>query len=185
LPKPFVELIITAVLVIDERIVTPAAIVYLVVKLRLTPPTSSSANAEKEESVDTVDDVKQRLREEEAKDYAFLTSKAESEEGFGDDAAGWAHAPLWPANRKPSWWLVLGDDKTNRVVVPPIKITDVPFSDASKTRNYRSYKLQFQAPPQAAVFTWKIYLVSDTFVGEEIEHNVTVRNCVRVSWESF
>jgi translocation protein SEC63 len=108
LPKPFVELIITAVLVIDERIVTPAAIVYLVVKLRLTPPTSSSANAEKEESVDTVDDVKQRLREEEAKDYAFLTSKAESEEGFGDDAAGWAHAPLWPANRKPSWWLVLG-----------------------------------------------------------------------------
>jgi translocation protein SEC63 len=164
--------------VIDERIVTPAAIVYLVVKLRLTPPNSSPA-AEKEETPEV---IKQRLREDEAKDYAFLTSKAETEEGFGDDAVGWAHAPRWPANRKPSWWLVLGDDKSNRIAVPPIKITDVPFSDPSKARNYRSYKLQFQAPQQIAMFTWKIYLVSDTFVGEEIEQNITVRTTLPCFW---
>jgi preprotein translocase subunit Sec63 len=77
--------------------------------------------------------------------------------------------------RKPSWWLVLADDKSNRVVVPPMKITDVPFSIPEQDRDYRSYKLQFQAPNGVGLFTWKVYLVSDTFVGEEICEDIAVR----------
>ena len=56
-----------------------------------------------------------------------------------------------------------------------MKITDVPYSDPSKQRNYRSYKLQFQAPQTVGFYTWKVYLVSDTFVGEEIVRDVVVR----------
>jgi preprotein translocase subunit Sec63 len=77
--------------------------------------------------------------------------------------------------RKPTWWLVLADDKSNRVVVPPMKITDVPFSKPEQDRDYRSYKLQFQAPNGVGLFTWKVYLVSDTFVGEEICEDIAVR----------
>ena len=72
-----------------------------------------------------------------------------------------------PQLRKAGWWLVLADDKSNRVVVPPIKINDIPRSDPSKERNYRCYKVQFQAPPNVGLFTWKVYLVSDTIVGGE------------------
>jgi len=71
---------------------------------------------------------------------------------------------------------VLGDDKLNRVVVPPFKITDVPFANphAEHQRDYRSYKIQFQAPQNVGMFTWKIYLVSDTFVEEDVTKDIIV-----------
>ena len=52
-----------------------------------------------------------------------------------------------------------------------MKITDVPYTDS----DYRSYKLQFQAPQNVGLYTWRAYIVSDTFVGEEIARDVTVR----------
>ena len=76
--------------------------------------------------------------------------------------------------RRPSWWIVLADDKSNRVVVPPTKITDVPLSDPSVDRNYRPYKVQFQGPPNTGLFTWRVYIISDTFVGEEVSADITV-----------
>lgn len=71
---------------------------------------------------------------------------------------------------------MLADDKLNRTVVPPFKVTDVPYSDpdAEHERDYRSYKIQFQAPQNTGMFTWKIYLVSDTFVGEEVTRDIVV-----------
>jgi translocation protein SEC63 len=60
-------------------------------------------------------------------------------------------------------------------VVPPIKITDVPFSNPERDRDHRSYKLQFQAPGGVGLFTWKVCLVSDSFVGEDICVDITVR----------
>ena len=69
----------------------------------------------------------------------------------------------------------MGDDKSNRIVVPPFKITDIPFSNADSDRDYRSYKIQFQGPPSTGLFTWRVYLVSDTFVGEEVVKDITVR----------
>lgn len=82
----------------------------------------------------------------------------------------------FPQHRKPSWWLVVTDEKNNRVVVPPLKITDVPLSGTGSdpSRDYRSYKLQFQAPSNTGFLTWKVYLISDTTVGEEITRNITV-----------
>ena len=62
----------------------------------------------------------------------------------------------------------------NRLVMPPMRITDLPLSDPSKERNYRTYKLQFQAPPNAAIFQWKIHVVSDTFLGEEVSQDIVV-----------
>ena len=73
---------------------------------------------------------------------------------------------------------MLSDPKIGRVIVPPVRITDVPISDGTSARDYRSYKIQFQAPPvQQTPFTltWKIHLVSDTFVGEEVTKDMTVR----------
>lgn len=70
--------------------------------------------------------------------------------------------------------MLLADPKLNRIAMPPMKITDVPISDPSKERNYRTYKLQFQGPPQVAVFSWKMYVISDTFIGEEVERDIVV-----------
>lgn len=52
-------------------------------------------------------------------------------------------------------------------MVPPLKIAEIPYSQPGEGRDYRSYKIQFQGPPNTGLFTWKVYIVSDTFVGEE------------------
>lgn len=171
---------------IGERIITPMSFVFLVVKLRILPPTAKPlVKEEKEKS------------KKDNTDEQFLLGRKESEDmPNGAHNGGWAHAPHWPAvrrdnlhsdsltrltkylyqNRKPGWWLILADPKIGRVIVPPMKITDIPIADGS-AHDYRSYKLQFQAPPVQQTplsLTWKLYLISDTFVGEEVSKDMTV-----------
>ncbi|KAH7904234.1 translocation protein sec63 [Hygrophoropsis aurantiaca] len=156
--------------VIGERLVTPSSIVFLFVKLRLHSPLHSSSPAPTPSSTD------QRKRDilNAEKDDQFLNNRNEAEDQDSNPNR-WAHAPYWPAHRKPGWWMVLADDKLNRIVVPPMKISDVPLSNENLDRDYRCYKLQFQAPPSVGLFTWKVYFVSDTLIGEEICKNVSLK----------
>jgi len=151
--------------VIGERIITPLSIVYLVVKLRISPPnTVLRVNSDnKRTGRDTSDD-------------GFLASRKDAEDmPKGATDGGWAHAPHWPTTRKPSWWVVLADPKIGRVIVPPMKVTDVPMANPDLAQDYRTYKLQFQAPPNVQTFSWKLYLISDTFIGEEISRDIALK----------
>lgn len=153
--------------VIDDRLVTPSSIVYLVVKARLvnpsTPLTPSEASEESKLSNDN-----------EKRDYEFLTSRKDVEDlpGLVNSSA---HAPHWPSTRKPGFWVVLAEPKGNKVVVPPMKITDLPYATEDQPGLYRSYKMQFQAPNQVATFPWKLYIISDTFIGQEIIQDIQLK----------
>ena len=57
-----------------------------------------------------------------------------------------------------------------------MKITDVPVADPQSGIDYRSYKIQFQAPQNVGLLTWRIYIVSDSFVGEEVSRDIVVRS---------
>lgn len=85
-------------LVIDERIITPEAMVNLVIKARLDPPGGSGrAPVDDNESEESVAKAK---KANEKKDYAFLTGRRDAEEmPEGLKALGQAHAPYWPAVR--------------------------------------------------------------------------------------
>lgn len=126
----------------------------------------------------------EKAAEEEA-DEAFLTSKSEVEDMLNYKPQS-AHAPHWPAvrsiadfsysmlifqfqERKPGWWCVVGDSKTQKVFVPPFKFSNVPWSNEKENprRDYRTYKTQFQAPAQVGIYTLHLTFVSDTFVGED------------------
>lgn len=147
------------------------SIVYLVIKLRIVPPTGSSTiKSEKKDDEPAAPPSRNRAEEE------FLGSRKDAEDmptGLSDP--GFAHAPHWPANRKPSWWVVLADPKIGKVIVPPMKISDVPLANAEAAKDCRTYKLQFQAPPQVQTFQWKLFLVSDTFIGEEVVRDITLQ----------
>ena len=69
---------------------------------------------------------------------------------------------------------MITEPKMNRLVMPPMKITDVPLSDPSNDRNYRAYRIQFQAPNVVSTNTWIIRIVSDSFIGEEVTRDITV-----------
>ncbi|ETW84592.1 molecular chaperone, DnaJ superfamily [Heterobasidion irregulare TC 32-1] len=166
------ELVDARFQVIGERIVTPSALVLLVVKLRISPPTHGSLvnGATKDEEERPLSDT------DAAKDDEFLKSPQDYEDlSPSSQGSGWAHAPYWPGNRRPGWWIVIADEKMNKVVVPPMKISDIPFSDPTRSRNFRSFKLRFQAPPGVGLFTWRIHIVSDTLIGEDIVKAVQLK----------
>jgi translocation protein SEC63 len=171
--------------------VTPQALVHLVVKLRVSPPKVTPAS-------ETNGDVGAENRpvdaDEEARlDDAFLNNPRDVEDLKSvAPILSSGHAPLWPSvcclllalivwltrintqNHKPSWWIVLADAKSDRLVVPPLKVTDVPFSDLTRMRDYRSYKLKFQAPPGTGLFTWRAIVVSDTYIAEDAAKDIQV-----------
>ncbi|KAJ7224482.1 Sec63 Brl domain-containing protein [Mycena pura] len=167
-----VEIVDVSFRVIGERIITPSSIVYLVVKLRLVPP---GAEPPKQEEVDG-EAVKRLKRAVEERELAFLNSRKDAEDlRPGQTFSGGAHAPFWPGTRRPSWWIVLADDKSNRVVVPPLKITDVPFRRTGDASDFRAYKIQFQVPQTTGLLTWRVYVVSDSFVGEEPHQDIVMK----------
>lgn len=146
--------------VVGEKLVTPLSFMNLIVKLRI--PRGSTAE---EEPFTLPKDTEKREQE-------FVVSKKDAEDVSLDNTGrAFAHAPHWPQLKKPSWWVILGDIKANRVVVPPFKVSDVPYTDS----DYRMYKMQFQAPPNVGSYTWRIFVVSDTYVGDDTYQDITVR----------
>jgi translocation protein SEC63 len=140
--------------------VTPSSFVYLTIKLRI--PRSSTAE---EESSTPPKDAEKREQE-------FLVSKKDAEDVSLDNTGRtFAHAPHWPQTKRPSWWVVLGDIKSSKVVVPPFRVSDVPYTDS----DYRMYKMQFQAPPTVGSYTWRVFVVSDTYVGDDTYQDISVR----------
>lgn len=167
------ELVEATFKVIGERIVTPMSIVQLLIKVRVSPSTGVKHEQNDEKDVDS---IKRSIKSNEEKDQSFLVSKRDTEElTNGLEVLKSSHTPYWPMTRKPSWWVLVTDAKLNRTVMPPMRISDVPISDPSKDRNFRSYKLQFQAPQQVGLFTWKLQIVSDTFLGDEIMQDMILK----------
>ena len=83
---------------IGETVVTPSAIVFLLVKLRMAPPGSTPADT-KELSVD---ETKRLVQKDHEIDEKFLESRLEAEEIPAWKTNESAHAPHWPAVRSHS-----------------------------------------------------------------------------------
>ncbi|KAF7370828.1 J domain-containing protein [Mycena sanguinolenta] len=173
-----VEIVDVSFRVIGERIIVPSSIVYLVVKLRVAPPGAEPAKPAEADG----ENVKRLGRLAEERELAFLNSRKDAEDlQPGQTFSGGAHAPFWPGGalpaptRKPSWWIVLGDNKSNRVIIPPLKVSDVPWRRTGETSDFRAYKIQFQAPQNTGFFTWRVHVVSDSYVGEEVVQDISMK----------
>ena len=108
----------------------------------------------------------------EKREQEFLVSKNDAEDiSLDNTGKAFAHAPHWPQTEKPSRWVILGDIKVIGAVVPPFNVSDVPYTDS----DYRMYKMQFQAPPNVGSYTWRVFVVSHTYVREDTYQDITVR----------
>lgn len=83
-------------LVIGERIVTPAAIVQLVFKVRLATPATRRSPAPESDNTD-VDETKRSIKARDEREQTFLASKKDAEDlATGNTESNLAHAPYWP-----------------------------------------------------------------------------------------
>ncbi|KZT66980.1 hypothetical protein DAEQUDRAFT_813134 [Daedalea quercina L-15889] len=155
-----VELVGATLRVFGEKFITPQAYINIVLKLRLSPPGSPHVNG----------NAKVNGRSDEQREQEFLAGKKDMEDLPDDDGASYAHAPFWPAHRKPSWWVVMSDARSNKIMIAPMKISEIPLGP-----RYRMYRQQFQGPPHPGFNHWRLHLISDTFVGEEVVHDVEWR----------
>ncbi|EMR09310.1 hypothetical protein PNEG_02269 [Pneumocystis murina B123] len=82
-----------------------------------------------------------------------------------DSVVPYAHVPFYPKKHKPKWWVFLVDIKHDRIVVPPISITDIG-------KSIRTFQISFQAPSQIGLYTFQIQVKSDTYIGTDFRKNV-------------
>lgn len=162
---------------------TPGAIVQLVFRARLV------SMIEEMTSGALLHNLGLTFRD--ARHHAFWATKNDAEK-IAHRATVLAHAPRWPAvslakccripcstdrhgqDKKPHWWVFIGDQKQNRIFVPPIKIADVPLCLPMSSPNDRLYKLTFQAPPNVGSLSLQVHFVSDAFVGSDVRRSIVV-----------
>jgi translocation protein SEC63 len=77
---------------------------------------------------------------------------------------GYVHAPHFPANKKPYWWVIFGDLRNNGMITSPEKVTNIT-GDVY-------VKFQFQAPNRTGVFPFTVFVKSDSYMGLDVKRDV-------------
>ncbi|GAA5953329.1 hypothetical protein JCM3765_005006 [Sporobolomyces pararoseus] len=169
---PVVNLLDAKFKVTGEKIVTPGAIVSFTLKLRLSPPgkTSPPEILEiKQESEKKGSEEDSNVEGEEQSIEELIGRRNEKLDGVSQTPL--AHAPHFIKNRKPSWYIFVGDHKLNRVFVQPQKFTDID----SKGNLIRTVRMNFQAPPGPGLYTFQVYVKSDSFVGTDAQKDMRMK----------
>ncbi|KAJ1979782.1 secretory subunit [Dimargaris xerosporica] len=88
------------------------------------------------------------------------------------------YAPYYSLTKHSFWWLVLGDPKSNRFTLSPIRITDLSSS--------KSIKVQFQAPNSPGTYALTMFLKSDSYMGCDLQQKLefVVHNASELPYES-
>ena len=169
---PRLELVDAYFTVAGEQGASTGSITLLVVKTRLLPLRRDGSLL--------VDGRRRDAKPLTTGDSNVRPSTAEDEEeaqpGASDYAAkmgmetiGVAYAPYFAEERKPEWFVELGDDKSDRIIVPPSKFTDVGQTST------RVFKINLQAPPEPGMFSFRLKVQSDSFLGSSASVPMTLR----------
>ncbi|KAG0168426.1 secretory subunit [Apophysomyces sp. BC1034] len=139
--------------VVGDQIVTTGAIITFVLKLK----NGQAISVETEETVAEESDDEDLEETEE--------NKNESRESLP-----LAHTPFYPGEKKPYWWIFLGDPKVNRILVPPSKVTDIVDT--------QTIRIPFAGPPKPGTYTFSLFVKSDTYSGTDIiqDINLTIQD---------
>lgn len=64
---------------------------------------------------------------------------------------------------------MLGDPKVNRIIVPPKKVTDIT--------DEQIIQITFPGPPKPGVYSFSVFIKSDTYAGTDIMKDVKLVIC--------
>ncbi|WFD31772.1 secretory subunit [Malassezia sp. CBS 17886] len=152
---PRIELVDAYFTVVGEETVTTGAIMQLVIKIRLLPLKRDGSLLANGHRLDAKD--KSAFSSVRAGTGAEL--EASTDGNLGKQPSGVAHAPFFAEERKPQWFIQMGDQKNDNVIVAPVKHADV---GPNQTRVIR---INVQAPPEPGVYTFMVEVSSDSYLG--------------------
>ena len=165
--------------VMGERFITTGSLVQLVIKARVIPPGSGAkvppVNPLDLEDVDPDEDDLDALHGRKSSNKKAANAKVL--EGAGAETPSeekplqppLAYAPYFARDRSPRWHVFLSDSRLGKIAVPPFTLLtfNKPLQDSAgnPTYNMQTFKMQFQAPPQAGKYPFVMHLVCDSYIG--------------------
>ncbi|CDZ98614.1 Molecular chaperone (DnaJ superfamily) [Phaffia rhodozyma] len=148
---PKLEIVSAKFKVIGEKNIAPSSIVQCAFKLRLSNQTTSAVEPDAKKVEEDSDDEDESEAVKKAKDEALKKKTPLT-----------AYTPYWPENRPLKFWAMIGDIKSDRVIVQPVFIPTIYLGETL------SFSLQFQAPPNAGHYTFQATFLSNSVVGSEV-----------------
>ena len=81
-------------------------------------------------------------------------------------------------DKRPAFWVLLGDMRTNKPLVTPSRVLNIPWlraEEAGKTSESKTIRIQFQAPPKPGEYPFTLWVKSDSYVGTDARGEVKAR----------
>ncbi|ORX79099.1 hypothetical protein BCR32DRAFT_281697 [Anaeromyces robustus] len=136
----------------DEAAIAPGVFVTCFIKLRQIRY-DEPETIEGEEQIDTeINEV-----EEKKKKMRTLFDKATNP----NDPI---YAPYLMMEKRPGWWLMMGNPQVNKSLTPPMKINDLV--------DEKVLRFTFQTPPKTGTFPITLYVKSDSSIGFDVVQEV-------------
>ncbi|KAJ3381068.1 secretory subunit [Lobulomyces angularis] len=132
--------------VFGEKAIIPQSIVTLIVKFKLESK-DEFITFEKNNSEVFLNNSDDPADEEEKPKHWWKTD---------NDQIVPVHAPYFPDEKKPIWWVILGNSKDNRLITVTKVVVNNQEGEA---------RLQFQAPGPPGKMKFHVYVKSDSYVG--------------------
>ncbi|KAG0324408.1 secretory subunit [Dissophora globulifera] len=148
--------------VAGDNIITPGSLCTFILKVSAVSPGDPVVEEESKSDKEGVDALFEGEVDSEEDEDGNIKPRKESKA-----IAPSVHAPKFPGEKKPYWWIVLGDQKNNRIVVAPTKVTDV-------TSTPKTIRIQFQSPPRAGEYSFNLFIKSDSILGSDILQDMTL-----------
>lgn len=169
--------------VLGEKFVTTGSLVNLVVKARVIPPGSVNVPDVNPSDLEDVDPdesdvdalIGRKLKNKSAK---VLDGEKQSISEEKPLQPPLAYAPYFARDHSPRWHVFLADPKSGKIAVPPASFSTFNkplLDDAGKpTFNMQTFKMQFQAPVQAARYPFVMHLICDSYIGMDCNLDVVL-----------
>ncbi|KAG0258354.1 secretory subunit [Mortierella polycephala] len=148
--------------VAGDNVITPGSLCTFILKVRAVSPGEEEDADEETSAKDEVDALFEGDVDSEEDEDGNIKPKKESKL-----IAPAIHAPYFPGEKKPYWWVVLGDQKNDRIVVSPTKVTDI-------TSEPKTIRIQFQSPPRPGEYSFNMFIKSDSILGADILQEMTL-----------
>ncbi|PVU92984.1 hypothetical protein BB561_003507 [Smittium simulii] len=163
---PQVEFTRSILSVIGDSVITPLAIVTLLVKIKILNPSSNSNSAavdiNHKKAVDMFNLVNEQDTEAVESLYTMVSKIKQTQ-----IQAPEATAPYISAKKLSGWWFILSNPGNSKNVVAPIFISDLVTD--------KIISIQFQAPNAPGSYYFQANLFSDSYVGCDISQNIEMQ----------
>ncbi|KAJ2765793.1 secretory subunit, partial [Coemansia nantahalensis] len=152
---PRLEIARALLTVVGDKIITPASIVTLIVKVRLANAPAKAAARGKGADIEDIAD------EDTAAIESFV---AAHEKTAQKQTPPEAYCPYFAGRKDSQWWLCFANYQSGKLVVPPVRISDLETE--------RVVVLQFQAPMQTETYRFHLTIKSDSYIGCDVMQEV-------------